>query len=71
MITVEQLKTEINQYKKLHPNYRDGQAVFNYIDSKYGIARELQFNHNIDCFYNDSRINEFIKKAVELINNKL
>ena len=38
MITVEQLKTEINQYKKLHPNYRDGQAVFNYIDSKYGVA---------------------------------
>ena len=71
MITVEQLKTEINQYKKLYPNYRDGQAVFNYIDSKYGVARELQFNHNIDCFYNNSCINEFIKKAVELINNKL
>lgn len=70
MITIEQLNTEIDQYKKLHPKYRDGQAVFNYIDSKYGIARELQFNYGIDCFYNDSCINEFIEKAVELINKQ-
>lgn len=70
MITIEQLKTEINQYKKHYPKYRDGQAVFNYIDSKYVVARELQFIHNIDCFYNDSCINEFIEKAVELINKQ-
>lgn len=70
MITIEQLKTEINQYKEHYPRYRDGQAVFNYIDSKYGVARELQFIHNIDCFYNDSCINEFIEKAVELINKQ-
>ena len=70
MVTVEQLKAEIDLYKKLFPKYRDGQAVFNYIDSKYGVARELQFRHNIDCFYNDSCINEFIEKAVELINKQ-
>lgn len=70
MVTIEQLKNEIDLYKKLYPKYRNGQAVFNFIDSKYGVAREIQFTHHIDCFYNDSCINEFIEKAVELINKQ-
>ena len=71
-MTLEEFKKEVIDFAEYSKpkQWRKGQAVFNYIDSKYGIARELQFNHGIDCFYNDSCINEFIEKAVELINKQ-
>ena len=48
---------------------RDGQFVFNYIDKKYGVARAVQFSEEIDCFYDDSKIEAFIKKAFKIYNS--
>jgi hypothetical protein len=47
--------------------WRDGQTVFNYIDSEYGAARYVQFNEGVDCFYLDNSIDEFIKKSYEAL----
>ena len=68
MITIEDLKKEIST-AKFPKNWRKGQSVFNYIDNVYGIARTIQFKWGIDCFYNDNNIDEFLNKAVEIINH--
>ena len=68
MITVEELKKEISEIE-FPKNWRKGQSVFNYIDNVYGIARTIQFKYGIDCFYNDDNIDEFLNKAVEIINH--
>lgn len=71
MITKQQLKAELNKLLEEKPKYwRKGQAIFNYIDIKYNVAREVQFRHGIDCFYNDKKIDEFIDKCIELINKQ-
>ena len=36
-------------------------------DNKYKIARIVQFEKNIDCFYKDNLIDEFLEKAYELL----
>ena len=41
-------------------HWREGQFVFNTIDNLYGVARTVQFNDKIDCFYDDSKIDQFI-----------
>lgn len=64
----EDLKREIIEAMKDKPRFiREGQFVFNYIDEKYGVARAIQFEDNIDCFYDDSKINTFIAKAIQRI----
>ena len=68
MITVEELKKEISEIE-FPKNWRKGQSVFNYIDNVYGIARTIQFKYGIDCFYNNDNIDEFLNKAVEIINH--
>lgn len=68
MITVEELKKEISEIE-FPKNWRKGQSVFNYIDAVYGVARNIQFEYKIDCFYNDDYIDDFLDKAVELINH--
>ena len=68
MITVEELKKEISEIE-FPQNWRKGQSVFNYIDNVYGIAKTIQFKYGIDCFYNDNNIDEFLNKAVEIINH--
>ena len=68
MITVEELKKEISEIE-FPKNWRKGQSVFNYIDNIYGVARTIQFKYGIDCFYNDNNIDEFLNKAVEIINH--
>ena len=68
MITVEELKKEISEIE-FPKNWIKGQSVFNYIDNVYGIARTIQFKYGIDCFYNDDNIDEFLNKAVEMINH--
>lgn len=42
------------------PEWRDGQAVFNYVYHNYGFANAL-VGTDKDCFYNDNNIEEFIK----------
>lgn len=66
-LTKEELSKEIFDYPK--PDYiRKGQHVFNYIDRKYNVARDVQFLDKIDCFYDDSKIDTFIEYAIKRIN---
>lgn len=67
-MTVQELKDEVYSYSKPE-EWRDGQFVFNAIDQLYGVARILQFNYGIDCFYDDDNIEEFFIRATEVINN--
>lgn len=65
-ITKEQLKEEI--FSQEIPSWsRKGQFVFNYIDEKYHVARAVQFIDHVDCFYNDSEIDNFIECACKRI----
>ena len=73
MKTLEEFKQEINSYiETMKPNnWRKGQAVFNYIDMKYGVARYLQYTLGIDCFYNDDVIDEFVNIAYKVLTEEL
>lgn len=51
--------------------WRNGQFVFNYIDEVYGVARYVQFNEGVDCFYNDEKIDEFIDKCYNTLMESL
>lgn len=51
-------------------HWRDGQAVFNFIDEVYGVARQVQFIDDIDCFYDDDNIEAFIVAAYRKIYDK-
>lgn len=43
-------------------DWRLGQYVFNIVEAKYGsVAREVQFQDGIDCFYDDTKIEDFLK----------
>ena len=70
-MTFEELKQEVEvSYETSCPkNWRKGQFVFNYINSHYGVARYVQFNKGVDCFYIDENIDEFIKASAECLNN--
>lgn len=58
----EDFVTMIFGFVKSSPKeWRRGQAVFNVIDEKFGVARDVQFGDGVDCFYDDSKIEEFIK----------
>ena len=71
MITKQQLTAELDKFLEEKPKtWRNGQAIFNYVDMKYNVAREAQFRYGIDCFYNDEKIDVFIDKCVELINQQ-
>lgn len=67
-MTLQEFKNEVLEGIKEYPSdWRYGQKVFNYIDSKYHVAREVQFDYNIDCFYRDDLIDEFIEASYKLI----
>ena len=68
-ITLEELRKEIYSHEK-PKDWREGQFVFNMVDKLYGVARIVQFNHGVDCFYNDDKIEEFLIRSVEVINNR-
>lgn len=67
-MTFGDFKNEIDNVIINRPkSWRKGQAVFNYIESKYGVARSVQFNDGVDCFYRDDQIEEFLQKTYERI----
>lgn len=69
-MTPKELHDEIYAWIPEKPkNWREGQAVFNYVDLNYSVARFVQFEDNIDCFYDDSQIDAFIIKSAERITN--
>ena len=43
--------------------WRKGQAVFNIVEDRYGVARAVQFEDGIDCFHCDSHIEHFLQAA--------
>ena len=69
--TREELKEIIlddsKKMKELYPYYRWGQAVFNYVDEYLGVARKVQFEDNVDCFYNDDAVDSFIEKTLDAL----
>ena len=69
--TREELKEIIlddsKKMKELYPYYRWGQAVFNYVDECLGVARKVQFEDNVDCFYNDDAVDAFIEKTLDAL----
>lgn len=63
----------INIIKKLatshsNPEWRYGQSVFNYVEHVFGsnVAREVPFRYGVDCFYDDSRVDEFLSAVFDL-----
>lgn len=70
-MTFEDFRNDVFEAINKKPSYwRDGQAVFNYIDEVYGIARQVQFIDNIDCFHNDENIEAFLVAAYRKIYDK-
>ena len=68
-MSFEEFQNEVLQAIRQRPSqYRRGQAVFNYIDEKYGVARYVQFEEGIDCFYDDSKIIPFIRASWTALN---
>jgi hypothetical protein len=61
MITYEEFREECLMVVENRSHYlRKGQAIFNYVDEMYGVAREAQFKHGIDCFHRDDMIESFL-----------
>ena len=73
MVTFEEFIQDIYTKMSDKPkDWRRGQFVFNYIEENYGdVAREVQFQDNIDCFYNDDKIEEFIEACYKRLKEKL
>lgn len=67
-MTYEEFREDVlNGIKAFQNNWRKGQKVFNYIDSKYRVARKVQFDYGVDCFYRDDLIDKFIEAAYKLL----
>lgn len=66
---VSKLKEEVLQAAKDKPeDWRLGQFIFNYINATYGdVARKVQFEDRIDCFYFDEYIDKFIERCANYI----
>ena len=68
-MTFEEFQAEVLDAISQRPSqYRIGQAVFNYIDEKYGVARYVQFVEGVDCFYDDEQIIPFIYSSYAVLN---
>lgn len=63
----ESIKAIANSIVRENPHIRFGQAVFNYVDERYGVARIAQFDYGVDCFYDDTKVEQFLDKCYELI----
>ena len=63
-ISLKRFKRLIMEAVKNKPsNIRYGQCVFNFIDENFHVARQIQMEDNIDCFYDDSQVPLFIINA--------
>ena len=70
-MTKEELLSKIKPSKR-PKHLRKGQYIFNWVDEHYqtkihsepnlyiSIAREVQFVDKIDCFYDDSKLTNFL-----------
>ena len=60
---LEKIKKEALLNKCEH--IREGQQVFNYIQYTYKIGYLIKEKYNVDCFYDDSKIDNFLEKLIE------
>ena len=60
------IKTAADSTRRNHPELRKGQAVFNEAAKYNHIARIVQFDYGIDCFYDDIMIEPFLDKCWEI-----
>jgi hypothetical protein len=65
-ISIDTIKNEIYSVEK-PKQWREGQFVFNRVDELYGVARHVQFIDHVDCFYDDSQIDEFLIRVLALL----
>lgn len=71
---VNEIPLDFDEYKQLIDNeianypstWREGQKVFNAIDSLFNVARKTQFEKGVDCFYDDNNIDDFISTSYEI-----
>lgn len=72
MVKFETFVAEIKDYaSKCPPSWRFGQAVFNVVEAMYGnIAREVQFQDGVDCFYNSSEVEPFLTAVYRRLTEK-
>lgn len=67
MESFEEFRSGVFKFVDNKPKaWRDGQAVFNYINDTYGVARAVQFGKNVDCFFDDTKIDEFIRESYDV-----
>ena len=66
-MTLEEFKNSIYSIEK-PSHWREGQFVFNTIDSLYGVARTVQFNDRIDYLYDNSKKDQFIIACYNKLN---
>lgn len=70
-MTYEEFASAVFSRVKSSPKFwRYGQAIFNIVDYEYGVARDVQSIDNVDCFYNDDKVEEFLTKAYVRIQLK-
>lgn len=68
----EDLRSEIELVLSAKPkNWRKGQFVFNYVDEVYDVARAVQFEDKVDCYYDDTKIDQFLEKAAARIEENV
>lgn len=57
--------------KKYPKEHRPGQKVFNACEELYGsVARDVQFNDMIDCYYDNTQIEDFIEAVWKRLHEK-
>ena len=61
------IKTAAGIIREKYPGVlRKGQSIFNEADKYNHVARIVQFDYGIDCFYDDTMIEPFLDKCWEI-----
>ena len=67
-MTMEELRNQIFSVP-IPKNWRKGQFVFNRVEDLFGdVARKVQFIDRVDCFYIDSKIDDFLSQVLIRLN---
>lgn len=70
-MTKEEFLNEVELIIQNRPEWsRKGQAVFHYIEQKYGVATVAKFSHGKDCYYEDKYIKDFVECCWQLLNER-
>lgn len=65
---ISQIYKKAGAYPK---DYRIGQSIFNATNELFGVARDVQFLDEVDCFYDDTKISQFLDCAWERYKTKI